>query len=83
MGSDTFPFPFIVELRSRALRTVIAMASGAYRTSLISYFTHRDLFPSLMKVRRLLPPLGPMMEVMVASNPIDSLSMTLIPLYTY
>ncbi|KAN0070559.1 protein of unknown function (DUF1741) domain containing protein [Elaphomyces granulatus] len=38
-----------LELRLKAIRTVIAMASGAYRTSLISYFTHRDLFPSLMK----------------------------------
>lgn len=27
------------------------MVSGAYKTSLVSYFTHRDLFPSLMKVR--------------------------------
>jgi hypothetical protein len=26
------------------------MTSGAYKTSLVSYFTHRDLFPSLMKV---------------------------------
>lgn len=26
------------------------MASGAYKTSLVSYLTHRDLFPSLMKV---------------------------------
>jgi hypothetical protein len=27
------------------------MVSGAYKTGLVSYFTHRDLFPSLMKVR--------------------------------
>jgi hypothetical protein len=26
------------------------MTSGAYKTSLVSYFTHRDLFPSIMKV---------------------------------
>lgn len=26
------------------------MTSGAYKTSLVSYLTHRDLFPSLMKV---------------------------------
>jgi len=26
------------------------MISGAYKTSLISYYMHRDLFPSLMKV---------------------------------
>ena len=27
------------------------MTTGAYSTGLVSYFTHRDLFPSLMKVR--------------------------------
>ncbi|PQE27905.1 UPF0588 membrane protein [Rutstroemia sp. NJR-2017a BBW] len=31
------------------------MTSGAYQTSLLSYFTHRDLFPSLMKVCVLFP----------------------------
>lgn len=30
------------------------MVSGAYKTGLVSYFTHRDLFPSLMKVRKFL-----------------------------
>jgi hypothetical protein len=39
-----------VELRRKAIRVAIAMTSGAYKTSLVSYFTHRDLFPSLMKV---------------------------------
>lgn len=34
----------------KAIKTAIAMISGAYKTSLVSYFTHRDLFPSLMKV---------------------------------
>ncbi|KAF9888113.1 hypothetical protein FE257_009249 [Aspergillus nanangensis] len=38
-----------VDLRVKAIRTAIAMTSGAYKTSLVSYFTHRDLFPSLMK----------------------------------
>ncbi|OJJ44043.1 hypothetical protein ASPZODRAFT_135488 [Penicilliopsis zonata CBS 506.65] len=37
------------DLRVKAIRTAIAMTSGAYKTGLISYFTHRDLFPSLMK----------------------------------
>lgn len=37
------------ELRIKATKTAIAMTSGAYKTSLVSYFTHRDLFPSLMK----------------------------------
>ncbi|KAL1998273.1 hypothetical protein VTN02DRAFT_6494 [Thermoascus thermophilus] len=38
-----------VELRLQAIKTAIAMTSGAYKTGLVSYFTHRDLFPSLMK----------------------------------
>ncbi|KAJ5585540.1 uncharacterized protein N7459_005340 [Penicillium hispanicum] len=38
-----------LELRRKAIRVAIAMTSGAYKTSLVSYFTHRDLFPSLMK----------------------------------
>ncbi|KAJ5809582.1 uncharacterized protein N7503_001800 [Penicillium pulvis] len=38
-----------LELRRRAIRVAIAMTSGAYKTSIVSYFTHRDLFPSLMK----------------------------------
>jgi hypothetical protein len=33
-----------------AIETATSMTSGAYKTSLVSYFTHRDLFPSLMKV---------------------------------
>ncbi|KAJ5908822.1 hypothetical protein N7495_001504 [Penicillium taxi] len=38
-----------LELRRKAIRVAVAMTSGAYKTSLVSYFTHRDLFPSLMK----------------------------------
>ncbi|KAF7720020.1 Uncharacterized protein PECH_008108 [Penicillium ucsense] len=38
-----------LELRQKAIRVAVAMTSGAYKTSLVSYFTHRDLFPSLMK----------------------------------
>ncbi|KAE8147414.1 hypothetical protein BDV25DRAFT_33390 [Aspergillus avenaceus] len=37
------------DLRTKAIKAAIAMTSGAYKTSLVSYFTHRDLFPSLMK----------------------------------
>ncbi|KAJ5988040.1 hypothetical protein N7481_003250 [Penicillium waksmanii] len=37
------------EVRRKAVRVAIAMTSGAYKTSLVSYFTHRDLFPSMMK----------------------------------
>ena len=40
----------------KAIRTAIALVSGAYKTGLVSYFTHRDLFPSLMKVCGLLFP---------------------------
>ncbi|THC94396.1 hypothetical protein EYZ11_006125 [Aspergillus tanneri] len=37
------------EFRMKAVKTAIAMISGAYKTGLVSYFAHRDLFPSLMK----------------------------------
>ncbi|KAJ5297456.1 hypothetical protein N7508_007705 [Penicillium antarcticum] len=37
------------DVRPKAIRTAVAMTSGAYKTSLVSYLTHRDLFPSLMK----------------------------------
>ncbi|RMJ28144.1 hypothetical protein PHISP_00998 [Aspergillus sp. HF37] len=39
----------IFDIRLKAIKTAIAMTSGAYKTSLVSYFTHRDLFPALMK----------------------------------
>ncbi|KKK22806.1 hypothetical protein P175DRAFT_0470160 [Aspergillus ochraceoroseus IBT 24754] len=38
------------DIRFKAIQTAIAMTSGAYKTSLVSYFTHRDLFPSIMKL---------------------------------
>lgn len=38
------------ELRQKAVRTAIAVVSGAYQTVLVSYFINRDFFPSLMKV---------------------------------
>ncbi|EEP80283.1 conserved hypothetical protein [Uncinocarpus reesii 1704] len=38
-----------LDLRLKAVDAAIAMTSGAYKTGLISYFMHRDLFPSLMK----------------------------------
>ncbi|PGH27270.1 hypothetical protein AJ80_00980 [Polytolypa hystricis UAMH7299] len=37
------------EIRLKAVEAAISMISGGYKTSLISYFMHRDLFPSLMK----------------------------------
>ncbi|KAI9697298.1 MAG: hypothetical protein M1836_004862 [Candelina mexicana] len=36
-------------LRQKAIQVALSATSGAYRTGLVSYFTHRDLFPSLMK----------------------------------
>lgn len=38
------------EIRQKAVRTTIAVVSGAYQTVLVSYFINRDFFPSLMKV---------------------------------
>ena len=39
-----------VDVRQKAIEVALSLTSGAYQTSLVSYFTHRDLFPSLMKV---------------------------------
>ncbi|KAL0260455.1 hypothetical protein SLS55_004142 [Diplodia seriata] len=38
-----------IQIRRKAIRVALSITSGAYSTGLISYFTHRDLFPSLMK----------------------------------
>ncbi|KZF19928.1 DUF1741-domain-containing protein [Xylona heveae TC161] len=38
-----------MQLREKAIDVALSITSGAYQTSLISYFIHRDLFPSLMK----------------------------------
>lgn len=38
------------EIRQKAIQVALSLTSGAYQTSLVSYFTHRDLFPALMKV---------------------------------
>ncbi|OKL60019.1 hypothetical protein UA08_04770 [Talaromyces atroroseus] len=38
-----------LDLRIKAIRTTVAMISGAYKTSLIAYFMQRDFFPSIMK----------------------------------
>ena len=39
-----------VEIREKATEVALSLVSGAYQTSLISYLTHLDLFPALMKV---------------------------------
>jgi hypothetical protein len=46
---------FAVDIRRKAIEVALSVTSGAYQTSLLSYFTHRDLFPSLMKVCVLFP----------------------------
>ena len=38
-----------IQIRQKAVKAALAMTSGAYATGLVSYFTHRDLFPALMK----------------------------------
>ncbi|KAL8793571.1 MAG: hypothetical protein Q9195_003834 [Heterodermia aff. obscurata] len=37
------------EVREKATGVALSFISGAYQTSLVSYFTHRDLFPALIK----------------------------------
>ncbi|KAI9868281.1 MAG: hypothetical protein M1830_005662, partial [Pleopsidium flavum] len=38
-----------VVARQKAIEVALSLTSGAYQTGLVSYLTHRDLFPSLMK----------------------------------
>ncbi|KAI1815774.1 hypothetical protein GGS20DRAFT_575977 [Poronia punctata] len=38
-----------LELRQRAVEVVLSITSGAYQTSLLTYFIQRDLFPAIMK----------------------------------
>lgn len=40
----------LVEVRRKAIQLALCISSGAFQTSVLSYFTHRDLFPALMKV---------------------------------
>lgn len=40
-----------VEIREKATEVALSLVAGAYQTSLVSYLTHRDLFPALMKVK--------------------------------
>ena len=41
-----------VEIREKAVEVALAVTSGAYQTTLLTYFIQRDLFPAVMKVRR-------------------------------
>ncbi|KAK8086808.1 hypothetical protein PG994_001782 [Apiospora phragmitis] len=38
-----------LDVRQGAVEVVLAITSGAYQTSLLTYFIHRDLFPAMMK----------------------------------
>ncbi|KAF2732028.1 DUF1741-domain-containing protein [Polyplosphaeria fusca] len=38
-----------LNVRSKAIRAALSMTSSSFHTGLPTYFTHRDLFPSLMK----------------------------------
>lgn len=38
-----------LDIRQKAISTALALTAGAYHTSLLSYFSYRDLFPALMK----------------------------------
>ncbi|KAL1305131.1 hypothetical protein AAFC00_002056 [Neodothiora populina] len=39
-----------IQVRLKAVRAALCIASGAFQTGLLTYFTQRDLFPSLMKL---------------------------------
>ncbi|KAK0705933.1 hypothetical protein B0T26DRAFT_724995 [Lasiosphaeria miniovina] len=39
-----------LELRLKAVEVALSVTSGAYQTSLLTYFIQRDLFPSIMKL---------------------------------
>ncbi|GAB7342333.1 hypothetical protein MBLNU457_g0559t1 [Dothideomycetes sp. NU457] len=39
-----------VEVRQKAVQVAISLCAGAFQTSLLTYFTQRDLFPGLMKL---------------------------------
>ncbi|KAI1751244.1 hypothetical protein F4782DRAFT_200320 [Xylaria castorea] len=38
-----------LEIRQQAIEVVLSITSGAYQTSLLTYFIQRDLFPAIMK----------------------------------
>lgn len=39
-----------IEIRLQAVRVAMSMTSGAFQTGLLTYFTQRELFPSLMQL---------------------------------
>jgi hypothetical protein len=44
------PCTYTIDLQQRAVEVALAVASGAYQTSLLSYFMQRDLFPAIISV---------------------------------
>lgn len=46
-----------MEIRQKAVEVALAVTSGAYQTSLLTYLIQRDMFPSVMKVCRVVKPL--------------------------
>jgi len=40
----------IVRFQKKAVQVALCVASGAFQTGLLTYFTQRDFFPSLMRV---------------------------------
>lgn len=39
-----------INVRTKAVKVALCVTSGAFQTGLLTYFVHRDLFPSLMKL---------------------------------
>jgi hypothetical protein len=42
---------YTADLQQKAVEVALAVASGAYQTSLLTYFIQRDLFPAIINVR--------------------------------
>lgn len=58
MGSRRADVANAVEIRQKAVEVALAVTSGAYQTSLLTYLIQRDMFPSVMKVCRVVKPLA-------------------------
>ncbi len=41
---------YTADLQQRAVEVALAVAAGAYQTSLLTYFIQRDLFPAIINV---------------------------------
>ena len=56
-----------LDLRSKAITTSMVMVAGAFQTSLVSYFTHRDVFPALMRYVHDVPDLAYQSYILLGS----------------